>query len=291
MKRFRPYLFTGFIALTMLACSFSVQLSDPTATPIPPTSVPPTAVSTELPPAPQDTATPVFTPLPTIAPMPTQAELLDPQIISQPIYIESASPYYIIDGSRPQMQNAGPAGEIFNALVQRIFDDQVNSFVANLADIEEWRVENMPGMASTMHFEYSILYHERGITSILFNLDTYVAGAAHPFPYSVTLNFDLSRGRDLALADLFTPGSNYLQRIADLCKADLSTREYIDFLDGADPTLENYRNWNITPDGLQITYDPYQVAPYAAGPQTVVVSYAALSDIIHETSPLYNLTP
>lgn len=284
----RPLAIIALIAALMLACSFSMQLTDPTATPQPPAPIPPTSAPTE-PRAPSDTATAVFTPLPTIAPMPTQAESPTPQIVSQPIYIESASPYYVIEGSRPLMQNGGPAGEIFNALIQRILDDQVNSFTANLADMEEWRAENMPGMASTMHFDYSLLYNQNGIVSILINLDVYVAGAAHPSPFSITLNFDLIRGRDLALADLFTPGADFLGRIADLCKADLSTREYIDYLTGADPTPENYRNWNITPDGLLITFDAYQVAPYAAGPQTVLIEYSQLNDLIHETSPLYNL--
>lgn len=279
----RPTAMIVLIAALMLACSFNVQLTDPTATPLPPTEFAPAAALPTLEP------TAVFTPLPTIAPMPTQSELPAPQIVSQPIDIESDYPYYTVEGSRPFMQNAGPAGEIFNALIQRILDDQVNSFTANLADIEEWRAENMPGMPSTMHIDYELLYNQNGIVSILMNLDVYVAGAAHPSPFSITLNYDLTRGRDLALADLFTPGSNYLGRIADVCKADLGTREYIDFFDGADPTLENYRSWNMTPDGLLITFDVYQVAPYAAGPQTVLIDYRQLSDIIHETSPLYNI--
>lgn len=284
----RPFAIITLIAALMLACSFSMQLTDPTATPQPPATLAPTSAPT-APPAPADTVTAVFTPLPTIAPMPTQAGSPAPQIVSQPIYIESASPYYVIEGSRPLMQNAGAAGDTFNTLVQQILDEQVNSFTTNLADIEEWRAENMPGMASTMHFDYSLLYNDNGIVSILINLDVYVAGAAHPSPFSITLNFDLTRGRDLALADLFTPGADYLGRIANLCKADLSTREYIDYLTGADPTLENYRSWNITPDGLLITFDAYQVAPYAAGPQTVLIEYSQLNDLIHQTSPLHNI--
>ena len=49
---------------------------------------------------------------------------------------------------------------------------------------------------------------------------------------------------------------------------------------GAGAELTNYDNWTITKKGLGITFDPYQVAAYAAGPQNVVVPYSALKEII-----------
>jgi hypothetical protein len=56
------------------------------------------------------------------------------------------------------------------------------------------------------------------------------------------------------------------------------------------PTPENYRNWNIATDGLMITFDEYQVAAYAAGPQTVVVPYSELQAVIDPASPLTGIT-
>jgi len=285
MKLKHTSLTITLITLLMLSCSMSLQLTDPTPTFLPPTDLPPSPA----PPEPVETPTAVFTPLPTIAPIPAQSDQPAVQIVTQPVRFESASPYYIIDGSRPELRNGGAAGDTFNTLVQRMLDDQTNSFVAGLADVEAWRAENMPDVPSTMNISYSIELNQQGVISILFNIDTYVAGAAHPFPFSLTLNYDLSRGRELALADLFTPGADYLGRISTLCKDDLSTREYIDFLDGAEASLENYRSWNITPGGLLINFDVYQVAPYAAGPQSVLLPYYQLEDLIHETSPLYNL--
>ena len=51
------------------------------------------------------------------------------------------------------------------------------------------------------------------------------------------------------------------------------------FEDGAKPTADNYKNWNVTKKGLLITFPPYQVAAYAYGPQTVIVPYSLLKDI------------
>ena len=38
------------------------------------------------------------------------------------------------------------------------------------------------------------------------------------------------------------------------------------FPDGAEPRPENYQVWNFDFNGLLITFDQYQVMPYAYGP-------------------------
>ncbi|MGB7924961.1 MAG: RsiV family protein, partial [Pyrinomonadaceae bacterium] len=56
--------------------------------------------------------------------------------------------------------------------------------------------------------------------------------------------------------------------------------------EGAAAKEDNYGSWNITRKGLLITFDAYQVGPYAAGPQWVVVPYSALKEIIRADGPL-----
>ncbi len=55
---------------------------------------------------------------------------------------------------------------------------------------------------------------------------------------------------------------------------------------GASPRADNYRAVSITKKGLWVTFDPYQVAAYAAGPQHVLVPYSALKDIIKPDGPV-----
>ncbi|HEY8460392.1 MAG TPA: RsiV family protein, partial [Blastocatellia bacterium] len=49
---------------------------------------------------------------------------------------------------------------------------------------------------------------------------------------------------------------------------------------GAGPQIGNFHSWNITPFGLRITFDAYQVGPYAAGEHVVVIPYPLLKPII-----------
>jgi hypothetical protein len=110
------------------------------------------------------------------------------------------------------------------------------------------------------------------------------------------VNFDLKNGKQLKLADLFLPGSKYLQTLATTCIQALTKQAQEEGPDGmldeawiqrgAAPELTNYDNWTISRKGLGITFDPYQVAAYAAGPQHVTAPYSALQGIIKPDGPV-----
>jgi hypothetical protein len=78
---------------------------------------------------------------------------------------------------------------------------------------------------------------------------------------------------------MFLPESGYLKilsdrRILELRRLNLGDDEWI--RRGTGPVAENYDIWNLTPEGLRITFDVYQAAPNAAGRQAIAVPYRAL---------------
>jgi hypothetical protein len=150
-------------------------------------------------------------------------------------------------------------------------------------------------MGSDLGIGYTIALAQDDLISVQFDVGSYYQGAAHPNSGAVTLNYDLKSGKALKLADLFKPGSRYLQAISTYCVADLKKQskekgmELLDgvFADGAAPKAQNYENgWTITRRGLGISFDPYQVGPYAAGPQFVMVPYSTLKDLIKPDGPI-----
>jgi len=124
------------------------------------------------------------------------------------------------------------------------------------------------------------------VLSVVF-IGVFYSGGAHPNSVRWPLNYDFATGSELALEDLFIPGAPYLERIADYCIAQLrATLDFAIWEDGAAPLAENYQDWAVTPEGLLIIFDEYQVAPYAAGPQEVVIPYDILADILHPQGAL-----
>lgn len=151
---------------------------------------------------------------------------------------------------------------------------------------------------STLDSDYEIRLATDDLISIEFSESSYERGAAHPNNYSTTLNYDVRNGKKLALADLFNPKAAYLKAISDYCLKDLKEQEKKDkdsmlsddmMQSGASPQADNFKAWTITTQGLWITFDPYQVAPYAAGPQRVLIPYAALKELIKPDGPIANL--
>ena len=247
----------SFILSIILACNALAPVATPTAIPSP---LPPTATS---------------------APLPSPQLTMNGQTSEETNQI----PPFKITAQTPQLTGSDDPrltafNQRLNDLVKKEVDTWRQSFLQNNAPV----VSN----GSTLDGTYTLISQIGDVWSFKFDFRFYSDGAAHPGLYSITLNYDLSQGRELALADLFLPDANYLEVIANYCTAELSKLPGFDgsFAEGAKPTLENYRNWNIKTDGLLITFDMYQVMPGASGPIQVLVPYSALRGLINPAGVL-----
>jgi hypothetical protein len=206
---------------------------------------------------------------------------------------------YEVDVQYPQLNGSGsPNYERFNQTVRNMITKKVAEFRKEMAPSEDEPPVELPAesMGSDLTVGYSIALAQDDLISVVFNVGSYSAGAAHPNSYSEVVNFDLRNGKQLKLADLFRPGSKHLQSIAAYCIADLKKQgkqqggESIlddDWIQrGAAPDTENYGSWTMGRKGLGIIFDSYQVAAYAAGPQHVLVPYSALKQMIKTDGPL-----
>ncbi len=208
---------------------------------------------------------------------------------------------YEIAVSYPQLTGSTePNTEKFNQAARSFVNRNISGFKKDVGPTDEPTPDpaatETEEMGSDIQIGYSVALARDDLISIEFNVSSYYAGAAHPNSTSQTLNFDLSNGKQLKLADLFLPGSKYLQAISAYCVKELTAQaqkqgadgmlddEWIKRGAGAEP--DNYQNWTVTKKGLAITFDPYQVAPYAAGPQYVTVPFSALKDIIKPDGPI-----
>jgi len=220
----------------------------------------------------------------------------DVDLVSKQIKENNKKLNYQIAVQYPQLSGGNnPNLEKFNQAARGAVTKKVAAFKKDMApeegeNTEETRPED--SMGSDLTISYTVVLAQDDLVSIDFEVGTYSQGAAHPNSYSETLNFDLKNGKALKLADLFKPGAKYLQAIANYCIADLKKQasekglrpEEID--KGAAAKADNYLGWTITKKGLGIEFDPYQVGPYAAGPQSVIVPYSNLKDIINPDGPV-----
>jgi len=147
--------------------------------------------------------------------------------------------------------------------------------------------QTVAGFTSALDIHYSIPFFKPGkFVSLQFKQYQYTAGAAHPNTTTFVINYDFAKARTVTFGDIFKDPIVALRDISNYSIQQLKKRNLGDdnFLNaGARPRFDNYKNWNFTPGGLLITFDPYQVAAYVYGPQVVVVPYALLRDHLQDT--------
>lgn len=216
--------------------------------------------------------------------------------IATKLFTESNKPkMFDITVEYPELSGVAPAvAAEFNRLAKlKAMNDMAEFRKAMLAQTaEELKWSKQRGMNNYSETYYSITYADSEVISVWYGNSSY-SGGAHPNSNSFTLNFDLKTGRELALADLFKPRSNFLQVLSTYCVQELkkevqeaSDDEWIER--GAGPKAENYRSWNISKNGLVVNFDAYQVAAYVAGPQEVVVPFATLRSVFGRSFGILN---
>lgn len=218
------------------------------------------------------------------------------RVISKVIHEANKEKHYTVDARYPQIEGDARFDN-FNREARSLITKDVAAFRTSESSQETDAGSETPAetLNSTLDTGYEIRCATDDLISVEFTESTYESGAAHGNSATTVLNYDVKNGKKLALADLFNPKSNFLNVISAYCIKDLrdrSKRDKDSMLDeemmksGASPRADNYRACAITKKGLWITFDPYQVAAYAAGPQHVLVPFTALKDITRPDGPL-----
>ena len=211
-------------------------------------------------------------------------------IPSQHQYIEKGNdPPYNIQITFPYLEEKQPEYSQFNDEMDRFLTEQISTF--KQAAQEAAKSENTETLPTgySLTITYDTAYISSEVISVLLNIDTFFGEVSlnkiplatpHPMLTALTFNYDESRNTVLTLADLFEPNSPYLDIISTYCIKELSFQNAHEFPEGSTPTEENYRHWLIQPQGIEIIFDPYQVASYALGRQKVLVPYTELQFIL-----------
>ncbi|HKR14192.1 MAG TPA: DUF3298 domain-containing protein, partial [Pyrinomonadaceae bacterium] len=217
----------------------------------------------------------------------------DVELVGKSIKESNKKLVYEIDAQYPQLNGgSNPNFAKFNQMSRTAVMKDVAEFKKAMAPEEGEEPPPENSMGSDLAISYSIALAQDDLVSVQFDVGSYYQGAAHPNSHSSVLNYDLRNGKQLKLADLFKPGAKYLQAISTYCIADLKKqakdKELLEdqIQDGAAPAAKNYKSWTITKRGLGIVFDAYQVGPYAAGPQFVLVPYSALKELINPEGPV-----
>lgn len=142
------------------------------------------------------------------------------------------------------------------------------------------------GRKETLHISYQVISSAHTI-SYIYTIYQDTLGA-HGNTFFRTFTFTTKTGKELSLADIFLPGTNYVGTLSAISRAKLPgiIGEYADNASikaGTTPEEANFANFYFEKKDFVLLFDPYQVAPYAAGPQTLRIPLTQLSSILKPT--------
>ncbi len=152
---------------------------------------------------------------------------------------------------------------------------QVASFKKDFEDATGGKPDRVPW---SLDIGYTEPFRSKHV-QVVYCVGSSFEGGAHPAPFMASFVVDLKTGKALTLADLFQ--GEYLQAFSTYARAELARRDISSEADwiakGTEPKPESFSVAYPTQRGFMLVFPPYQVAPYVAGPQEVLVPWQTLA--------------
>ena len=163
----------------------------------------------------------------------------------------------------------------------RAIDANIRKWATGIADAFE-ETFSSPGLypdknrpVPELWCSYAVSHPSDKALSITFEVWTYT-GSAQGNLDVMTLNYSLISGQRLGLVDIFEDPDAALAIMSAWSHKELSQRlggmrQEQMLRTGLNPVPENFASLTLTPSGLRINFQPYQVAPGIAGAQKVEI--------------------
>ena len=203
---------------------------------------------------------------------------------------------YSLNVQYPTFDESLSGAKLANETIKQNLNLRIAQFKKDADETAKAPTDLPKDIKSTLDGSASVEYETDRFVSMYFGAEWYMRGAAHGTHTIDTYIFDKKLGKVVDITDLFISGSGYLQFLSTYAKADLIAQSKEGDLGltfneqmlnaGTEGIFDNFRLMLPTKDGLVVYFTEYQVAPYAAGSQQVVVPYDKLKPYINPDGAL-----
>ncbi len=163
------------------------------------------------------------------------------------------------------------ARELADLVQEQMYRTAVEDYVGR-------QEEGFPFSPYELDRPFTMTYGERNVVSLY--LDDYrFTGGAHGNTLRTSNTWNALTGQKIPLSALFRPGVNYQERILEVILHEVQRRaeeepgtydENVEEL-----VVESFqeKNFYLTPEGIVIYYQQYEIAPYSTGIPTFLIPY------------------
>ncbi len=165
--------------------------------------------------------------------------------------------------------------------------DAETNFTELTANAQEFFAEQTE-YYSPLYYRHGFLLRraDSGILSLLGTYGSYTGGVHGDYGYG-GYNYDCRTGEELRLDDVIADKTAMAERVIGMLYKNYDSRAFFDsmedtvrgyFQDGA----ETEPSFTLEPDGITFWFNPYELAPYASGIQTVHILYGEASGLFKD---------
>lgn len=178
------------------------------------------------------------------------------------------------------IKNAEVMNQLNQRLEQKALDFKKETERMSREVVEESKKQGWPLRTGSVYTEYEARINENRTMSISVIYYQYTGGA-HGMTNKETINLDLVNEKELLLKDLFAGSADYLQALTDELVKQMNNDQESLF----PSTLSTFKasddlKFYLTDESIVFYFDPYEIAPYAAGIVEYKISYDALKDVL-----------
>lgn len=187
---------------------------------------------------------------------------------------------YVVKAAFPVFEGEGSAK--VNSDIKSVISEKFNAEVNEMKSMPKDDQLNLVPYSETT---CSIFASNDYFVSVLFYNESFTGGA-HPSHVYFSYNYDFNLDKAVKLQDAGWPAS-FLSKLSAYCikdvKSQLAKKEINDTASLADaikPEYSTFDVFNVTEEGMYITFNEYKVAPYYIGAVTVHIPNSEVEKMI-----------
>lgn len=137
--------------------------------------------------------------------------------------------------------------------------------------------------------DFDVRYYKNNLVLIEINGYDYPFGAAHGMPIKKYAHIDLKTGKFYQLKDLFQPGANYVTKISKIIGDKIKNEDQYSYVfPDTYKGIKADQPFFISEGALNLYFEPYEIAPYAAGFPTFTIPFQEINGIVHKNGDLWH---
>ncbi|MEH7011594.1 WG repeat-containing protein [Neobacillus niacini] len=164
--------------------------------------------------------------------------------------------------------------------------ESVNQTLKTLSGVKP--IPQHTQLESSYAGDFDVSFYKNNLVVIEINGYDYPFGAAHGMPIKKYAHIDLKSGKFYQLKDLFKPGADYVKEISEIIGEKIKNDEQYSYVfPDTYKGIQADQPFFISEEALNVYFEPYDIAPFAAGFPTFTIPFNEISDIINQTGDFW----